>query len=134
MNTVFSAFLTMNESESIGLSGSGTVTQSGNGTRNSSAALYLGENANGVGHYTLNSGVFIVSGTALIGNAGFGTFNQANGTFTIGDDLRIGNLPGSVGIYNLAGGTASASNIYLGSQGGSQPYHFRWPTDYSRDR
>lgn len=97
--------------EYVGVSGSGTITQTG-GTN--SASLYLGTGATGIGTYNLSAGQ-LSGNSELIGLLGTGTFTQTGGTNTIFSSLVIANNEGSVGTYNLDGGTLVASAIRMGS-------------------
>jgi hypothetical protein len=99
--------------ESVGYSGTGTLTQ--NGGTNSFGTLNLGLNPAGVGTYNLDGGT--VSGWLQVGNAGIGNFNQSGG-LNNGFWLALGNTAGgAIGNYNLSNGTVSVPNQYVGLSG-----------------
>ena len=56
----------------------------------------------------------------ILGDGGTanGVFNQYGGTHTVGNDLRVGDSPGSRGTYNLTGGSLSVTgNTVVGNAG-----------------
>jgi|GEM_PF-6482263 len=87
----------------IGLSGTGTVTQ---GAGTISAKITLGAASTGSGTYTLMHGK-ITSAGETIGAAGSGLFTQMAGMNDIRGDLSIGG-PGA-GTYSLSGGSLTVA-------------------------
>ena len=79
---------TMGESEWIGLSGTGTFTQSG-GTnylpKNTTAVIWLGVNYGSMGIYNLNAGSLVAA--EVIGGYGNAEFNQTGGTNTADENV-----------------------------------------------
>jgi hypothetical protein len=121
-------------SEIVGVSGSGTYSQSG-GTNtigdypggDNSCILTLGANAGSSGVYTLSAGTLSVSSNPYgnssenIGSSGSGTFIQTGGDNTLGatTSLCIAAASGSTGSYSLSGtGTLSVGGTgYVGYSG-----------------
>ncbi|MGA2256730.1 MAG: autotransporter-associated beta strand repeat-containing protein [Thermoguttaceae bacterium] len=97
------------EGELVGLSGTGTFTQT-SGTN--SGALFLGQGAGGNGTYNL-SGSGLLSATAeYVGSGGTGTFTQTGGTNS--GALFLGESAGSSGTYNFNGGLLVLSSLSHG--------------------
>ena len=95
----------------VGVRGRGILNQSGaNSTLNS---LVIAGNAQASGTVTLSSGILNVLRDEEIGSYGKATFNQTGGTHNYSGTVAaiIANNPGSVGIYNLSGGTLNATII-----------------------
>lgn len=114
--------------ERIGFGGgTGTLNQTG-GTHNISGNLYVGDGThNGSisdGTYNLSAmGVISVNGAEYIGaNGGEGTFNQAGGTHEVNGNLFIGSGVGSLGTYNLSGGTLKTDSETIGDGGSGSFY------------
>jgi autotransporter-associated beta strand protein len=87
----------------------------------SSGAFNVGSVAGGTGIVNVNSATTFSPGAGtsaiLIGNAGFGTYNQTGGTVTSGQYLVAGiTTAGAVGIMNISGGTYSPK---AGNNGGT---------------
>ena len=127
---------------SVGSLATGTFSQSGGTVTISSGGLYLAENNQGIGNYSLTNGTLALNNSAeeLIGYFGNGTFNQSGGTHTITNgylyvgvygtgsytlsngSLALTNSPeyvgyGANGSFNQSGGTHSISggNLYIGN-------------------
>ena len=95
--------------ESIGLSGSGTLTQTG-GTNSVSSTLYVGSSTAGTGGtYSLGTSGVLTAPNEYIGYLCPGTFTQSGGTNTVGT-LLVGYS--GTGTYNLNGGVLVTSAIY----------------------
>ncbi len=108
-----SAQLTATGTAWIGLTGDGTVNQSG-GTANFNSELTLGQNLGSTGTYNLGpNGQITVASTARIGNSGEGTVNQTGGTATFNNWLVLGEGGGSTGTYNMSGGTLNVAGSYF---------------------
>jgi autotransporter-associated beta strand protein len=98
---------------------SGVITQDGS-TLSSDGELWVGQTANGVGSYTLNSGTIALRNWLAIGRAGsHGTFNMTGGTFikSGNGNFIIGTGAGnnaltSVGTFNHSAGTIHCTNEY----------------------
>ncbi len=75
------------------------------------------------GTYNLSgTGALSTAADQYIGYTGTGTFNQTGGTNTIADgkNLDIGSGAGSVGVYNLSGGSLTVSGrVAMGLAGGA---------------
>ena len=60
-----------------------------------------------------------VTQNVVFGDAGFGFFNQSDGTLTINGDMTLANQSGSLGFYDLSGGALTVNgNEYIGKTGG----------------
>jgi T5SS/PEP-CTERM-associated repeat protein len=112
-----------NQSEYIGVSGTGTFNHSGGTNRiNASTVgqLILGVNAGSSGTYNL-SGPFSTNlfseSTEFIGYNGTATFNQTGGVHTVINDLYLGNGASGVGTYTISAGQTNASNVFVGNAG-----------------
>ncbi|MFI5378547.1 MAG: beta strand repeat-containing protein, partial [Tepidisphaerales bacterium] len=103
--------------ETIGNSGSGTLTQTA-GTNTDNGGFGVGSQSGSNGTYNLSgTGALIANGGAAVGLSGTGTFNQTGGTNTINvGNLNIGYGSGSTGTYHLSSGTAKVSNgsVFVG--------------------
>ena len=126
--------------EFIGLSGSGSFTQSG-GINNPSdyngAQLYLGYNAGSFGSYAL-SGSSVLNclgssatgqyGKEYIGAFGAGVFNQTGGTNNNDGYIYLANTggTGNTGTYNLNGGLLITAVIQAG--GGTAAFNINGGT------
>ena len=107
--------------ENVGLSGTGTFTQSGG--INNCGYLILGYNAGGSGTYNLSgTGYLSAAGYRERGLSGTGTFTQSGGTNNCGASLNLGYNPGSSGTYNLNGGLLILSSLSQGS--GAAAFNF----------
>ncbi len=108
----------------IGLSGTGSFTQSG-GTNTITAtayvgALYVGSNAGSYGSYVLSSGLLCSASNGnvtneYVGYYGTGIFTQSGGTNTTPGTLYLGYY-GGTGTYNLNGGLLSIPSLVGGAQ------------------
>ncbi len=99
--------------EEIGVSGTGTFTQSG-GATNNTFSLTLGENVNSSGSYTLADGTLnATNGLEAIGGSGSGMFIQNGGTNNV-NTLNLGN-----GTYALNNGALSAAFVNYSSTSSS---------------
>jgi fibronectin-binding autotransporter adhesin len=92
--------------EYVGVSGTGTFSQSGgSNVLGSSGLLHIGYLAGSSGSYTLSGGSSLsTSGSEIIGENGAGSFTQINGVNTA-NSLVIGAATASNGNYSLSGGT-----------------------------
>jgi hypothetical protein len=113
--------LTVTGGESIGAVATGNGTQSGGtfaqtGGIHNVASLTLGNNAGATGTYTLSSGTLVSSLSENIGDSGTGNFAQIGGVHTSAGDINIGAFSGSSGNYVISGGTANATNIFVGGR------------------
>jgi hypothetical protein len=97
--------------EAIGLSGSGTLTQSAGS--NATPFLTLGFNAGATGTVTLSGGTLSVPSNEVVGYSGSGTLNQTGGT-NFGALFVVGWNPGSSGTVNLSAGQLSAGTLVIG--------------------
>jgi fibronectin-binding autotransporter adhesin len=101
----------------VGVSGSGSFTQSG-GSNACDGELYLGYNSGAAGSYCLSGTGQLYSGFEYVGGSGIGTFLQTGGVNTLGADLYVGSDLGGRGYYNLGGtGRLFTANQYLGGAG-----------------
>jgi autotransporter-associated beta strand protein len=128
----------------VGLSGSGSFTQSG-GVNTLSNELDVGYSNSAAGYYNLTAGS-LAAPTEYIGISGSGTLAHGGGT-NVASNLYLGYNGGGVGSYSLfgsgllsttgefigysgsgsftqGGGTNSASNLYLGYNGGGAGSYF----------
>ncbi|MBL0087204.1 MAG: choice-of-anchor D domain-containing protein [Ideonella sp.] len=91
--------------------GSGLLDLSG-----SSGGLVIGRSVGGGGIYTQNGGTLIDS--AIIGDAGTGTYNNNAAIHTVNGSLILGNQTTGIGTYNNNGGTNTvAGNVIVGNAG-----------------
>ena len=108
---------------------SGTFTLTP-GTPVTDGRLILGNTTGGVGNYSLSGGsvfadILTVGGGSTSGATfGTGTFTQSGGSVnltTVGNvgELIVGDVSGSIGTYNLSGGTLQAKNVYVAVSGTS---------------
>jgi T5SS/PEP-CTERM-associated repeat protein len=101
--------LTANQSEYVGLSGTGTFTQlAGTNTITSASAFFiLGLNSGSTGTYNLSgTGTLLSNSNLRVGDIGTGFFNQTGGTYNNGASLYLGyNASGGGGTYTLSAGT-----------------------------
>ena len=99
----------------VGLSGTGTLIQSGGVNALTGAGqLYLGYGANSSGTYLLSGGSLSAS-TEYIGYSGSGSFTQTGGTNSISNALSLGTSSGASGTYNLFGGLLVVPSIPPGA-------------------
>ena len=94
---------------STGIKGYGTLNLAG-GFNVVSSNLTLGNLSTDNGFYNLSGASALQAPRENIAEAGFGTFTQSNGTNTLSlpsgtPELIIGDLAGSIGSYNLQGGS-----------------------------
>jgi autotransporter-associated beta strand protein len=90
----------------------GVVVQVG-GVVNSSAEIWVGQGANGVGSYTLNSGTINLHNWLALGRTtSTGTFTMTGGTFNKdgNGNLLVATGNGSTGTFNQSGGTINSSS------------------------
>jgi hypothetical protein len=122
-----SIFLQINgDKASYELSGNGSLVVSNNeriddyskftqtGGTNSTGRLYLGSNSGSSGTYNLSGDTAtstLTVGNEYIGNYGNGTFTQSGGTHAVANTLTIAANPGSMGTYNLSGGSLQAGSL-----------------------
>jgi len=92
--------------------GAGTVT---------AGKLILGEHAGSTGNYIItlaSNGTLDVDGDTVIGQQGEGYFGQSSGTHANHGTVILGQQAGSLGVYNLEGGSLKADrSIIVGDQG-----------------
>ncbi len=81
-----------------------------NGTFTSSADMFLGADAGGVGHFTASGGTLNAT-TLRVGNNGAGTFDQSGGAVNVNSYLFIGaESKSATGTYTMTGGALNAPN------------------------
>jgi fibronectin-binding autotransporter adhesin len=99
----------------VGVSGSGTFTQSIGTTVEPSGDLILGVNAGGSGTYTMTGGELECEGYVEVGDAGTGSFSQSGGDVDcFGIDVTSTN---GTATYNFSGGTIEATGLDISSNG-----------------
>jgi len=108
--------------ETIGGSGTGSLTQSGgSNTINGADALTLGGANGSTGTYTLSGGTLSSFGFEYVGFDGTGNFNHSGGTNEInfGYSLYVGYGADSNGTYTLSGSGSliTTGNEYVGAAG-----------------
>jgi hypothetical protein len=122
--------LVANQSEYVGLSGSGTFTQSaGTNTINASlvGSMDIGINPTASGTYNLSGTATLTSNASeYVGDQGVGSFIQTGGSNSIsgtGKSLYIGYSPGGVGSYTLGSGSlqVSGGSEYVGHGASGSP-------------
>jgi hypothetical protein len=97
--------------EYVGNDGSGTFIQSGGAnSTNITGDLFLGNNPDGGGSYSLGSGTLSVAGVLNIGHQGVGSFNQTGGQNNAGASMSLGVKPTGQGTYTMSGGTLVVTN------------------------
>jgi autotransporter-associated beta strand protein len=107
--------------ETIGYYGTGTFTQTG-GINVVASKFVLGSSSSSRdNYYYLSDTGQLFAGDETIGN-GTGTFNQSGGTNSITNSLTLGIYSGSIGTYNLTGGTLITKSISKGS--GTAAFNF----------
>ncbi len=102
----------------VGLNGAGTFMQ--NDGACSATNAYVGFNPGVTGVYTLQSGYLQVSNSLVIGHDGLGTFKQSGGYVqTPNNSPIVGHNAGSVGLYEMTGGTLNTPTapLYVGLNG-----------------
>jgi T5SS/PEP-CTERM-associated repeat protein len=124
--TLSGGALVANQSEFIGLNGTGTFNHSaGTNTINANAvgSFFVGYNAGAVGTYNLSgTGALVSNESQYIGySSNDGYFNQTGGTNHIigaGNHLHLGYNANSAGIYTISGGELSVGgDVIVGSSG-----------------
>lgn len=100
--------------ETIGMSGTGTFTQTG-GSNSVSNTLWIGYNTSFNGTYNLSGSGVLSAATEYLGYAGLSTgiVNQFGGANTVGS-LYLGWSSQGNGTYNLSGGTLFLSSLVRG--------------------
>lgn len=127
----------------IGPSGTGHLRILSGATLNQGGLLYLGLNSTGVGMVTLDNGTHTLGGALSVARgAGTGIYNMLGGTLTVGDFFQVANTgngtftqsggileanrnaaaqgmflagaPGSVGTYEISGGSLTVANTNTG--------------------
>jgi hypothetical protein len=114
-------------SEEVAINGTGNFNQfGGTNTVNSGGdypggGLYLGDNTNSTGNYTLSGNALLSVGSQeLVGFYGTGNFTQTGGTNTVTDTgigLELGGQAGATGTYTLSAGALSTSDETVGFLG-----------------
>ena len=125
--TLSGGTLSVTTSEVVGLSGTGSVQQSG-GTSTIGATLSVGDgnDVNGSpasGDYSLSGTGTLSAHDEIIGKSGTGTFEQSASTNTITATLSVGSVVNSTGSYTLSGGTLTASQELVGDHGAGSVTH-----------
>jgi hypothetical protein len=118
-------------------SGSGTTTASGTlttgkttydgaftlagGTHTVSADFVVGQ-TKASARYDLSGGRLTVNGFATVGAgpAGAAVFDQSAGTFAVGKQLYVSTAGTNTSTFNLAAGTVTAGDLFVGFFGGSK--------------
>ena len=132
--------LVANQSEYVGILGTGTFNQSaGTNTIATATGFFdIGEAAGSTGTYNLSgTGTLTVNTNEYVGDIGTGVFNQTGGTHTLnsGTNMYLGyNAAGAGGTYYLSGDgnlTGNGANEYVGykvqgdfNQSGGNNYFF----------
>ena len=106
-------------SESIGVYGTGSLTQTGGSNIVTGAnGLCLGcSSSNSYGSYTLSGNSYLYTPYESVGNQGQGNFTQTGGTHSVGGGLYLGYSSSSYGSYTFSAGSLSAAFEYVGYQG-----------------
>ncbi|MCE9613889.1 MAG: hypothetical protein K8T26_06400 [Lentisphaerae bacterium] len=98
----------------VGQLGNGAVVQSGGVVGVTNQYLFLGEEASGVGSYTLSgSGQLLLTNAAnflYVGNYGRGTFTQSNGIVRVANYLIISKYAGANGRYRIENGSLTVDS------------------------
>jgi hypothetical protein len=99
----------------LGVLSNGTYNQS-DGTHNA-GQLTVGQLAGAIGVYNMTGGT--LNDSAVIGDAGIGTFNLSNGNHNVVGDLTLGNQSTGDGTYNLSatGALDVTGNVIVGKDG-----------------
>lgn len=100
----------------VGLTGMGSVLQSGDAFVDSAGDLLVGSEGSSTGHYSLSDTATLISRHTIVGSAGTGTFVQTNG-FHSPSQLTLGDLATGSGTYTHSGGTLFS---FLGSTIGNR--------------
>jgi T5SS/PEP-CTERM-associated repeat protein len=117
--------LSVTGNENIGLSGTGSFTQSG-GSNSLTLDMVVGFTSGALGTYTMNGGTFTTGGTQYIGYSATGSGGQSGGTFnhsggmnTVSSGLYLGYNAGATGAYNLSGAAVleSQQSEFIGLSG-----------------
>lgn len=116
--------LAVTGNENIGLSGTGSFTQSA-GSNTLTLDMVMGFTSAALGTYTMSGGTFSTGGSQYIGYSATGsggqsggTFNQSGGTNTVASNVYLGYNAGSTGTYALSGGTLTVGNdLVVGNSG-----------------
>ncbi len=108
--------------ETIGLSGRGSLSQSGgvNTIYGGGNSFFVGYNASAVGLYTMTGGTLAVTGYEILGYLGTGTITQSAGIHTVAANYYFSlGSGGGTGFYNLSGTgqLTCSSSEYVGSNG-----------------
>lgn len=107
----------------------GTVNHSA-GSNTVSNTLYLGflaGTSSNWGRYNLSGTGSLTTSNSVVGNSGWGTFAQSGGTHTVSSNLTLGANSGSIGIYELSGGTLTVNGSILNGAG-INAFHYKGGT------
>ncbi len=119
---MYSGSLTVSGTSYIGLSGTGTFTQTSG--IHSTNDLYVGILSGSSGAYNLGNTGQLSATNEFVGHYSTGTFTQTGGTHAIFNCLYLGSWSGSSGTYNLSGtGQLSASYEFIGNSGSGTFIH-----------
>jgi len=102
----------------VGLTGTGTFTQSG-GANAVAGTIFMGHDANSFGTYNLNGGALTAALGVTMGSLGTGVFNQTGGqnNCSLGT-ISMADYDGNAsGAYILSGGTVLSLRMYVGRAG-----------------
>lgn len=97
--------------------GTGTLNVNGGTVSNTANNVTFANTAAAIGTLNLNSGSIWANNEVWIGENGNATGNQTGGDITSGAWFVVGRNSGSVGTYNLSGGTVTAATTGFGSFG-----------------
>ena len=102
--------------ETVGFSGTGSITLAGGRNSVGASGLYVGYSSGSHGTFTIGSNGTLTSfGGEVIGSSGTGILNQTGGQNSVfSGSLSLGVNSGASGSYTLSGGTLSGSDIYIG--------------------
>ncbi len=105
---------------SIGLSGSGTMTQTGGSiTLGAGGTFAVGDSSGSTGFYNLSATTgtgSLAADSFIVANAGNGTFSQSGGTVTT-NGVNVGLFSGGIGAINQTAGTLNVNGSGLISFG-----------------
>ena len=101
--------------EKIGYGGVGVFVHTGGINSIASSGALPRLHSLSLGTYSLSgTGLLNVSGAEYIGYSGTGSLVQTGGTHSVAGSICLGSSWGASGVYTLSGGTAYASDLYLG--------------------
>ncbi len=116
-NSNISSGSLMADTLAVGLSGTGSIAQSG-GAATLASSVFLGYGMGDIGAYNLSGSGQLFSGNSYIGYSGSGSFTQSGGTHAVSSALYLGYNTSGSGTYCLGGsGLLTANTEYLGYNG-----------------